>query len=256
MPPLVTLISATRSPQELFWSHSPLGLSMKRLASIGGGFGNIIDEFDLNVIYRSCVHFSNGKGLSEVYNSSIEERLSLTYAPEVTDEILVFVHDDVWLDDANIGQHLVDGLKEFDVVGVAGSVQRLPGQASWAFLPGIERSSSLEFAFRPNLGSVSGMICQDVEPCGKVGFYGPWRQECELLDGVFLAVRKETLSRTGLRFDSVFGFHFYDLDFCRTARTLGLRLGTWPISITHQSEGSHGEDWLSSYNAYIAKWGD
>lgn len=255
MPPLITLISATRSPEELFWSYSPLGRSIKRLSSIGGGFGDI-NEFDLNVIYRSCVHFDNTKGLSELFNSSIEERLSLSYVPEVTDEILVFVHDDVWIDDANIGQHLVDGLKEFDVVGVAGSVQRLPGQASWAFLPGVERSVGLELAFRPNLGKVSGMICQDVEPCGKGGFYGPWRQQCELLDGVFLAVRKETLSRTGLRFDSLFDFHFYDLDFCRTARSLGLRLGTWPISITHQSEAGHGEEWLNCYASYIAKWGD
>jgi GT2 family glycosyltransferase len=255
MPTLITLISATRSSEELFWSYSPLGLSIKRLASIGGGFGDI-DEFDLNVIYRSCVHFDNSKGLSEVYNSSIEERFSRRYVPEVTDEILVFVHDDVWVDDANIGQHLVDGLKEFDVVGVVGSVQRLPGQASWAFLPGMERSAGLGLVFRPNLGNVSGMISQAVEPCGKVGFYGLWRQQCELLDGVFLAVRKETLLRTGLRFDSVFDFHFYDLDFCRTARSLGLRLGTWPISITHQSEGSHGEDWLNCYSRYIAKWGD
>jgi GT2 family glycosyltransferase len=65
-----------------------------------------------------------------------------------------------------------------------------------------------------------------------------------------------TLARTGLRFDPRFDFHFYDLDFCRTARSLGLRLGTWPIAITHQGVGNYGDKWRHLYSEYIAKWGD
>ena len=255
MAKLVTLVSASRSSEELFWSFSPLGLSIRRLTSTLGALGTI-NEFDLNVIYRSHIHFSNAKGLPTAYNSSINESLSLRYATEITDEILVFIHDDVWIDDANIGQHLVDGLNEFDVIGVVGSIDRLPGQASWAFLPGIAESNSLDLAFSPNSGKVSGTICRGVNPCGEIGFYGPWKQSCELLDGVFLAVRKDTLRRTGLLFDPRFDFHFYDLDFCRTARSLGLRLGTWPISLTHQSDGSHGPNWLLQHSNYVAKWGD
>ena len=39
-------------------------------------------------------------------------------------------------------------------------------------------------------------------------------------------------------FDPAFDFHFYDLGpLCQTAREKGLRLGTWHISITHNSGG-------------------
>jgi hypothetical protein len=255
MPPLVTFISATRSSEELFWASSPLGLSVKRL-SLAHPQTASCDEFDLNVIYRSCIFFENSKGLSEIYNFFIEQRLSLEYNSGVTDEILVFIHDDVWIDDANVGQHLVDSLKEFDVVGVLGSVDRAAGQANWAYLPVPIKLNGFELLSNPNMGGVSGSISGGVNPCGDILYYGPWKRECELLDGVFLAVRKQTLSQTSLRFDPCFDFHFYDLDFCRAARTHGLRLGTWPISLTHQSVGAVGEDWLLAHSAYLSKWGD
>jgi GT2 family glycosyltransferase len=81
--------------------------------------------------------------------------------------------------------------------------------------------------------------------------------DCELLDGVFLAARKSALLGNEVLFDSRFDFHFYDLDFCRSARQRGLRLGTWPICLTHQSKGAFdSERWIEKYHAYIAKWGD
>jgi GT2 family glycosyltransferase len=58
-------------------------------------------------------------------------------------------------------------------------------------------------------------------------------------------------------FDTRFGFHFYDLDFCRTARAQGLRLGTWPIAITHQSGGAFADPrWQSGLQIYLDKWQD
>jgi len=51
-------------------------------------------------------------------------------------------------------------------------------------------------------------------------------------------------------------FHFYDLYFCREVRESGLKLGTWPIAITHQSEGTFGrEPLLEAFKIYIKKWG-
>jgi GT2 family glycosyltransferase len=59
-----------------------------------------------------------------------------------------------------------------------------------------------------------------------------------------------------VRFDPQFDFHLYDIDFCRTARQKELRLGTWPIALTHQSKGSFGtESWFARYEKYLAKWG-
>ena len=58
-----------------------------------------------------------------------------------------------------------------------------------------------------------------------------------------------------MRFDERFPFHFYDLDFCRSARANGLRLGTWPITLTHQSGGRFGiPEWRKAYADYLNKW--
>jgi GT2 family glycosyltransferase len=80
---------------------------------------------------------------------------------------------------------------------------------------------------------------------------------CELLDGVFMAVRRSTLIGKDVFFDPRFDFDFYDMDFCRTAREKGLRLGTWAVSLTHQSSGKFGtKRWTENYRKYLDKWTD
>jgi GT2 family glycosyltransferase len=75
------------------------------------------------------------------------------------------------------------------------------------------------------------------------------------MDGVLLAARKRTLVEKSVFFDPRFDFHFYDMDFCRTATARGLAIGTWPIAITHQSEGTLDSIWLGRYRSYLEKWG-
>lgn len=247
-PALITFVSASRAPEQLFASCSPLGLSLSRLRSIR--VCRPTSEGDLSVMYRGLVEFENSRGLSEVYNDFIDVRLDaepLFCGQEPRDEILVFVHDDVWLDDVCLGEHLLCALDCFDVIGVAGSLDRVAGQLSWCALD--SDSGIYDHA-------MSGMISHGNDPCGEIVYFGPWKQSCELLDGVFLAVRLSTIAKTGLRFDPRFDFHFYDTDFCRTARSLGLRLGTWPIALTHQSKGNFGDEWRRSHAEYLAKWGD
>jgi GT2 family glycosyltransferase len=85
--------------------------------------------------------------------------------------------------------------------------------------------------------------------------FGAVPAECELLDGLFLAAKRSLLTARGVLFDPRFDFHFYDLDFCRTARHRGLRLGTWPICLTHQSSGAaNAKSWSANYRRYIDKW--
>ena len=61
-----------------------------------------------------------------------------------------------------------------------------------------------------------------------------------------------------LRFDPALGFHFYDLDFCRSAEAAGLRLGVWPLAITHQSSGQSVQSpaWERSCRLYLQKHGE
>ena len=103
--------------------------------------------------------------------------------------------------------------------------------------------------------SLSGCVAHVYRSSEAVSFYGDSKRNCKLLDGVLIAARASALIACGLRFDEQFDFHFYDLDFCRSAQGHGLTLGTWPIALTHASGGSFGSaDWEDALQRYRLKW--
>lgn len=226
---MIQFVSATRMTRDAFWSDSALGRSLMR-----------IDPGD-HERWVARVAFENQRGLPEVFN----ERIDAAGA----DDILVFLHDDLWLDDFFICDHLLEALHEFNVVGVAGNSRRLPRQAAWSFVP-----DKPEFTW-DDPQNLRGAIAHGAQPFGDISRFGATYEECELLDGVFLAAAKTSLDQARVRFDPRFRFHFYDMDFCRSARAGGLRLGCWPIALTHQSMGVFGsEAWRAGRAAYLAKW--
>ena len=226
---MIEFISATRLTKDEFWEKSALGRSLTR-----------IDPPD-HERWVARIAYLNTRGLPAVFNERI--------AAAAPDDILVFLHDDLWIDDLFICDHLEEALHEFHIVGVAGNTRRAPFQPGWAF---VVKDNVVDW---DEPGNLRGAIAHGAEPFGAIRRFGPTYEECELLDGVFTAVRAATLAESGLRFDQRFSFHFYDLDFCRTAREKGLRLGCWPISLTHQSPGGYGDPvWQAGYDAYIAKW--
>lgn len=224
---MIEIVSATRRTEADFWSASALGISLRRLG------------FDRRLVPR--IAFENRRGLPEIYNARIDAADAAAH--------LVFVHDDVWLDDFLITDRVVNGLRNFDVIGVAGNRRRVARQPAWAFV-----DDTLTWDTREHL---SGAVAHGAQPFGPVSWFGPSTVACELLDGVFLAASTAVLRKHAVRFDPRFAFHYYDMDFCRSARAAGLRLGTWPICITHQSGGAFGmPPWREVQDAYFAKWGD
>ncbi len=224
---MIEIVSATRLSESEFLAKSALGISLRRL-----GHDNRL---------HARIAFANRRGLPEFYNACI-----LAAGDQ---DALVFVHDDVWIDDNFLADRVLEGLRAFDVIGVAGNRRRVPRQPSWAFV-----DSQFSWDDRVNL---SGLVAHGAHPFGAISYFGAVPGECELLDGVFLAARKSVLAAKGVAFDPRFDFHFYDMDFCRCARQRGLRLGTWPISLTHQSGGAFGrERWREGYRAYVEKWGE
>lgn len=221
----IDVICATRLTSHDFWTRSALGLSLRRIAH------------DRSL--RPRIAFENARGLPAVYNEAIQ---ASDAAP-----ILVFIHDDVWLDDHFFSDRIRSGLKEAAVIGVAGNRRRVPGQPSWAF-------ATARFEW-DNAEHLSGAVCHGQQALGKVAHFGPAPASCELLDGVLLAAHRDTLNAGQVRFDERFDFHFYDMDFCRSARQAGLHLSTWPIAITHQSSGRAGSlGWQENFARYLAKW--
>lgn len=210
--------------ETVFWEKSALGQSLQRLA-------------ERRLVAR--VAYENSKGLPELFNACIQA--------DDSEDILVFMHDDVWIDDYFFADRILDGLHTYDVIGVAGNRRRVPNQPGWAFVDDKRTWDEKEY--------LSGRIAHGKFPFGPISIYGPVPAECELLDGVFLAARKSVLRNKGVLFDPRFDFHFYDLDFCRSARMAGLRLGTWPICLTHQSAGTADSAWHEKLRLYREKWG-
>jgi len=220
-------VAATRLGEVAFHRDAPLARSLKRA-----------EAFSPLVLAAA---YENKRPLADVYNRAIERA--------ERDDVLAFVHDDVWIDDWRVADRLRDALAAYDVVGVAGNRERAPGQASWVF-----------DGDRPNPGhhSLSGAIQHGALDAPAPSRYGDAPARVRLLDGVFLAALAGTLKDRGVRFDPRFPFHFYDTDFCRSCEKAGLRLGTWPIALTHASSGENwaGETWDAAYQLYLDKWGD
>lgn len=221
--PPVIFVCATRAKPEEF-AATPTGQSIARIRFSGR--------------IKLALAVNNRAGLPSVYNRVIQESFR--------DHILVFVHDDVWIDDVFFVNHLVAGLSEYDVVGVAGNRRLLPEAPAWSF-----KNDQMEW----DKGNLSGVVSHGPKPCGVPSVYGPVPAGVALLDGVLLATKGGTLLDAGVRFDERFDFHFYDLDFSRSAKQAGLKLGTFAAGITHVSGGSFGSpSWKAGLAKYRQKW--
>jgi GT2 family glycosyltransferase len=224
----IRIISATPEDADTFNRKCKLGLSLPRL------------NYDPRIV--PTIAFRNSHGLPTVYNRAIHE--------SEQDDVLLFAHDDIFIDDFNLFVRLQDALQAFDVIGLAGNVSPDSRHVSWIFW---QDTCNKRNYYDQRL--LSGVVAH-AEPNGLVVCgYGLTPRQCVLLDGCFLAARAQTLRKHGVFFDEQFKFHFYDLDFCMTCRLRGLRLGTWPIAVTHASVGSYGSaDWQAALKIYRQKW--
>jgi hypothetical protein len=221
------IVTATRDSQAQFEKHSAL---MRSLLAV-----HRLTPLQLRLFS------DNRRPLPHCYNQAIDEA--------DPDDVLVFVHDDVTFDDWMLGWRLQMALQHFDVVGVAGNRRRQPEQMAWWTLPHNQGW---------DLAQLSGAVMHGPAQAGRLSYFGATPAEVMLLDGVLMAARAGRLKARGVRFDPRFDFHFYDLDFCRSATQSGLKLGTWPLSISHasQGEGHQSADWQRNGEVYLKKWGD
>ncbi len=222
------VVCATKHSSQEFFKNTALGRSLSLYPT---------HKIELRVFCE------NAQGLPVVYNQAIAEA-------ERDPAVLLFIHDDVHICDFFWPHTILDAMKCYDVVGIAGNKRRIPKQPSWAF---IDRQFTWDAS--ENLSGAVGN--GDGFPPQHISFFGPSDQEVKLLDGVLLAVDSNTLYSTDLRFDRRFSFHFYDLDFCRQAEVRKLTMGTCSVSLIHESSGQFGTPgWESEYAEYLRKWTD
>jgi GT2 family glycosyltransferase len=202
-----------------FYNKSPLGSTV---------LSSLYADLDLHV------KFENTKGLSECYNEFIDELSDKC-------DIMVFIHDDVYLDDRRLSKKLKEATENFDIVGLAGTGSfQVQSPAIW-------NNSDKE--------SWSGAVAHQHEGKTWMTSFGTMPRRCIIVDGLFIAVKTEAF-KSGLRFDEQFDFHHYDLDFCLTAHGQGLKIGTAPIWVTHTSIGEwrNNPTWSKNESKFLSKW--
>lgn len=225
MPQQIRFVSATRLTTAEFRRSSLLASSLHRLSQ--------------RCHFEADISYENKAGLPEVYNRTLRTCAG--------DEILVFVHDDCRLEDWFLPERLAEALQQFDIIGLAGNRRRVKRQTAWHW-------DGIKWDWQHFSGAVGYMNGTRHE----VTHFGDCPAEVKLLDGLFLGAQADVLRGAGVEFDQRFQFHLYDIDFSRTCENAGLRLGTWPIAITHgsPSEGYETPEWLAESRKYLAKWPD
>ena len=202
------IVSATAYSREGFFARSPLGRSIEKLKAA-------FPFVDHDLAY------SNSEGLPAVYNRAIDKHRALDTAH------LLFVHDDVYLNDIFMFDKLEKGFETFDLIGIAGSAclnLDSPNVGWYACDP----------SFRAG-GVVHPLVDRQDGQFYHV-FYGVAPRECLVIDGVFMVLK--TAAVGDVRFDEQFTFDFYDLDFCLALHRAGRKIATLPVLVTHLSVGA------------------
>ncbi len=221
-------VIATRLSKEEFLTASATGKSLSKMRQ---------KNFEVRLFHN------NKSGLSKVYNQALQETIT-------SPAVLVFMHDDLHLLDFFWTQRVKEGLEQFDILGLAGNTRRIPHQPAWLF-----KSDRFDW---DDFSNFSGAVAHGNSfPPKDWSVFGPTPRQVVLFDGLFIAVKSETLLKHELFFDERFDFHFYDMDFCRQAEQKGLRCGTWPIAVMHESGGNFGSpNWRKGLEMYRKKWPD
>jgi GT2 family glycosyltransferase len=190
----------------------------------------------LNLLKVTNVVYENRKPLTFIYNSFINEINK--------DNYVVFLHDDILVEDVFLLEKLTAGFELYDIVGVAGTKQSdlsVP-KCAWHLM-----SDPKHFV---------GEVTHTKDKMFWTNSYGPTPSRALLIDGLFIAVNVQRLLETNTRFDEDFSFHHYDISFCLKANANKLKTGVFPIRLVHFGLGDsmHSKEWEKSNELFKQKY--
>lgn len=147
-------------------------------------------------------------------------------------ERLVFCHDDIEILTPDFAERLDRHLRDFDMIGVAGA-DRVIGSL-WSLAAPPHLFGQIAHLHAPSQQYDVSIFCNA----------RPVIDGIRVLDGLFIAIRREVLDR--VRFDAATfdGWHLYDMDFSFSAYLAGLKLAVCSdIQLLHFSPGMTGPRW-------------
>ena len=185
-----------------------------------------------------AIHNPDGISLSKIYSDMLA-------SSDITDHIIVFIHDDIDFLRNGWGKEIIRLFNEhedYGIIGVAGSAQFDGGAAWWnyekKFGQVLHRSEGKSW-----LTVFSPLLTKDL-------------QDVVVIDGLFMAVHKKRISDNFNR--DLEGFDFYDIAFCLANFFSGkCKIGvTTNIRMAHNSVGKLKDTWYRNRDIINKLYGD
>ena len=176
-----------------------------------------------NLLLLNDTHFitQNKVGLGKAYNKFLSDNPIYDY--------VLFVHDDMWIDDAGFIFKLEEAHKEYDLIGLAGGINPiLKAPALWHLMCGGFQGG--------NLRGFAGHYHSDGKTTSITNF-GPSPARVAVIDGAFMSLNVKRAVEVNWKFNENYTFHHYDLSSCLDANKKKLKLGVVPILTYHNSPG-------------------
>lgn len=200
----------------------------RKFAAVSQNFAALLSGEPYEII---GIH--DAKSLCEGYNRG---------ARQSSGSILIFCHDDIEIVTPDFKEKIRSHLRQYDVVGVAGT----------------SRLANFEWSMsgQPHIHGVVIHVAHSTNSYVVVvlGVESPLKGGIQALDGLFIAMNRQIWEE--IRFDenTFDGFHGYDLDFTYSAYRAGFRIAVCSdIGIIHQSVGRHDEAWKKYRECFMAK---
>lgn len=187
-----------------------------------------------------CFYTDNKEGLSERYNQYINNN-------DLTNSIVIFIHDDVTIEDGMICDKLQKYHNEYDIIGVAGGINlKIKEPALWHIMCG---------GFGPNLRGFAGHYIPETDQTFITNF-GPTPERVAVIDGLFMSIDGNKIRESGWRFNENYKFHHYDIAGCLDANKNKLKIGVVPIWLTHRSYGlrSYDSSFIQSQKTFLNEY--
>lgn len=223
MKPKLLVVVCTKAKTIDEWSQRPIHKSLMRQHDMNQG------DVDIKLVA------GNDKGLSFRYNEALKD-------PNNLNKTVLFVHDDVELDDLFLVDKLLNS--PYSITGLAGTkaFNKQSDKAAW------------------HLSSSRDNFVGEVAHChqGKVWttVFGSTNSRALLLDGLFLSCKVKDLVEKEVYFDEDFDFHFYDLAFCMRANASKVTSGVLPIRVIHHGLGDsmNSSSWEQANTKFKEKY--
>lgn len=179
-------------------------------------FRSLKKQYESNSQVDFHVFKDNKRGLSECYNEVLTD-------PKHLNKTVLFVHDDVVLEDIFLYEKLIES--PYSITGLAGATTFNKHSQMLAWHLAADRSSFV--------GEVSHFANNKTWTT----VFGSTNSRALTIDGLFIACKVNDIISKNLEFDVNFNFHFYDIAFCLRANEAKVTCGVLPIKVVHHGLG-------------------